>query len=84
MKKNPAKKIFMTICLSAVFGLTACEQNEGPAEKAGKKIDQAAEKTSQKYEEAKEVMNEEASKAADYINEKLAKPEQTVEDEKNQ
>lgn len=41
-------------CLSAALGLAGCQQ-QGPAEKAGKKIDRAAESAQQKIENATET-----------------------------
>lgn len=48
-----ASRVLMVTCLSAVLGLAGCQQ-EGTAEKAGKKIDRAAENAEQKIEQATE------------------------------
>jgi hyperosmotically inducible protein len=52
--------------LAAVFGLSSCQQ-EGTAEKAGKKIDKAVEKVEEKSSEAGKAMEEKAEKAGVYI-----------------
>ena len=77
-KKNiSANRVLVITCLSAVLGLAGCQQ-EGTAEKAGKKIDRAAEnaqqkieqateKANQKIEAAKESMDQKADRAGEYI-----------------
>ncbi len=42
---------FIIIIMAFIFGLAGCHQ-EGPAEKAGKKVDQTTESTVQKIDEA--------------------------------
>jgi hypothetical protein len=54
-------------CLS--FAVVSCER-EGPAEKAGKKIDQTVEKTGDKIEEAGEAIKEKAEEAKEEVKEK--------------
>jgi hyperosmotically inducible protein len=49
-----------------VIGLAGC-QKEGPAEKAGEKVDQAAEKMGEQVENAGEAMVEKAEKAGEYM-----------------
>jgi len=46
-------RVLVVTCLSVVLGLAGCQQ-EGTAEKAGKKIDSAAEKAEQKIEQTTE------------------------------
>jgi hyperosmotically inducible protein len=48
-----ADRVIVIACLSAVLGLAGCQQ-EGPAEKTGKKIDSAAEKAEQKIDQTTE------------------------------
>ncbi|MCK9619110.1 MAG: BON domain-containing protein [Methylobacter sp.] len=78
-QQSLADRVFVVICLSATFGLAGCQQ-DGAAEKAGKKIDSAAENAEQKYDlataradqkikEAKELLDQKADKAGEYINE---------------
>ncbi|MFZ7126713.1 MAG: hypothetical protein ACOWWM_11230 [Desulfobacterales bacterium] len=73
MRKRTKRGRLATILvlLALVFVLAACEQ-EGPAERAGEKIDEAAETTAEKMEDAGEAVEEkaeevkeEAKKAAD-------------------
>ena len=74
-------KLLMIAGLSAVIGLAGC-QEEGPAEKAGKKIDraaekaerqidQAAEKANKKIDNAKESAGNSADKAGEYISDSV-------------
>ena len=52
-----ANRVLVITCLSAVLGLAGCQQ-EGTAEKAGKKIDRAAENAEQKIEQTTEKAGE--------------------------
>jgi len=76
-QKILAKRVLVMACLSAILGLTACEQ-KGSAEKAGEKIDRAAEnaeqkidqaanEAGQKIEAAKESLTDETQAAGEYI-----------------
>lgn len=60
------KKLIVFICVLAFLGVGAigCEQ-EGPAEKTGKKIDEAAEQAGEKAEELKEETGEELEEAGE-------------------
>jgi len=51
------KGLVVVVLLASVLGFTACKQ-EGPAEKAGKKIDQTSEQAGQKIEKAGAVMDD--------------------------
>jgi hyperosmotically inducible protein len=64
---NLSDSVFIA-CLSAVLGLglAGCQQ-EGTAEKAGQKIDQAAENAGKKLEATKESVGEKTEKAAGYL-----------------
>jgi hyperosmotically inducible periplasmic protein len=57
---------FIVFFLACVLGLAGCQQ-EGTAEKAGQKIDQAAESAGKKVEKAGEAVVEKIEKAGDYI-----------------
>lgn len=46
-----------TVCLAFLIGLAGCEQ-DGPAENAGEKIDEAVEETGDEMEEAADEMEE--------------------------
>ena len=67
-QKVLSDRALVITCLSAVLGLTGCQQ-EGTAEKAGQKIDRAAEKADQKIEAAKESLDQKADRAGEYIDE---------------
>jgi predicted small secreted protein len=43
-----------------LFALSACQDNEGPAEKAGKSMDEATEAVGKKIEDAGEAMQDAA------------------------
>lgn len=69
-QKNIADRVLVITCLSAVLGLAGCQQ-EGSAEKAGKKIDQATETTEKKIEAAKEPVTDKAETAGAYIDDSV-------------
>jgi len=54
------------LILSAILGLTAC-QKEGPAEKAGKQIDQAVDKGTTKLDETQQILGDKATQAGVYM-----------------
>ena len=58
--------IFMVFLMSFVLGMVGCQQ-EGTAEKAGQKVDQAAEKAGKKIEGAKEAAVEKTAKVEEYM-----------------
>lgn len=58
--------VIVVSLLAAVIGLTSCQQ-EGTAEKAGKKIDKAIEKVEEKSQEAGKAIEDKAEKAGVYI-----------------
>ena len=64
MKLNP----FMgsAVVMSAlVLVLSACQKQEGPAEKAGKEIDQASEKAAEKLDDATDKLGQQLEKAGE-------------------
>jgi hyperosmotically inducible protein len=61
-----AHNFLIITCISAGLGLAGCQQ-EGPAEKAGQKIDKAAEKASDKMDSAKQSAKDKAEVAGEYI-----------------
>ena len=63
------KKAVALLCGSLLFCcLTACEQ-EGPAERAGEKVDETVEEAKKTIEEAGDKMQETAEKAGEKIEE---------------
>lgn len=66
---NTVKKIIALLCgLMLVLFIAACE-DEGPAEKAGEKIDNAVESTQESMEEAGDKLEEQMEEAGDKIEE---------------
>ena len=63
--------LLLLICFNVV-SFSGCKGGEeGPAEKAGKQIDQAVEKAAQKLEETKKQVSEEAAEAQKKLGEKM-------------
>ncbi len=48
-----------------VLALSACQKQEGPAEKAGKEIDQASEKAAEALKDATDKLGQELEKAGE-------------------
>ncbi len=82
-------KALIIFCLSTVVGVTGCQQ-EGSAEKAGKKIDNATENiehnmdeltknAGKKIEAAKESLDQKAEKTGEYIDKSTAASEEALE-----
>lgn len=55
------KGLFVVFLMASILGLAACKQ-EGPAEKAGKKVDQTTEQAGKKIEKAGAELNEKSKK----------------------
>lgn len=53
------RKLIVLLAVLAAAGLAGCEQ-EGPAEKAGAKVDEALEKAGEKIEEAGKAIEKQA------------------------
>ena len=62
--------IMMMVVLGAA--LAGCESSEGPAEQAGKQIDQATEQAGDTIDQAVEKAGEEVEEAGDTIREKTS------------
>jgi len=60
------KGLIVVFSLAAVLGLAACKQ-EGQAEKAGQKVDQAVEQSGKKIDQAVEQAGKKIEKAKDNI-----------------
>jgi hypothetical protein len=67
MKVKPALIMIMVVLGMAVIG---CESREGPAEQAGKQIDQATEQAGDTIDEAVEKAGEKIEETGDAIREK--------------
>ena len=78
-QKKLAERVLVIGFLSAALGLVGCQQQEGAAEKAGKKIDRAAEKAGQKIDAAKESLDQKVSKAGEYIDESMDASKEKLE-----
>ncbi len=52
----------LVLVLSILAGASGCQKEEGPAEKAGKKMDEAIEQAGQKLEEAGDKIKEATEK----------------------
>lgn len=57
---------FSVFCLAFIFVLAGC-QSEGPAEKAGQKIDKVVESTSQKIEKTADAVVNKAEETGEYM-----------------
>lgn len=64
MKKMTVSNLLVMGCLSAILGMAGCQQ-EGTAEKTGKKIDQTAESAGQSIKETTEKAGEGIESAAE-------------------
>lgn len=74
-----ADRVLVIACLSAALGLAGCQQ-EGSAEKAGKKIDQAAEKAEQKIEKTTEKAEKKIEAAKESVAEKTETAGEYIDD----
>ncbi len=57
------KLVIATLTTGLLLGLAACQKEEGPAERAGKAMDNAVKKTGEKIEKAGEKIQEAAEEA---------------------
>ena len=65
------KKVAVIIfAVFLIFAVVACEQ-EGPAERAGEKIDESVEQAGEKMEEMGDTIEEEAEEAKEKVEEKM-------------
>jgi hypothetical protein len=69
MKVKPALIMIMMLLGAAIVG---CESSEGPAEHAGKQIDQATEQAGDSIDEAVEKAGEKIEETGDAIREKTS------------
>lgn len=57
------KSITATLAIGLLLGLTACQKEQGPAERAGQAVDNAVKKAGEKIEKAGEKIQEAAEEA---------------------
>ncbi|WAK03585.1 BON domain-containing protein [Methylobacter sp. YRD-M1] len=74
-----SNNLFVTLLLAAVVGLTGCKQ-EGPAEEAGKKVDEATERTQERLEEGTEQRQESMEKRDEAMGQKSGSVEEYLDD----
>lgn len=62
---NQASKSIVTACATIILlaGLSACQKPEGPAERAGKSIDETTQKAGQEIQKAGEQIQDTANDA---------------------
>jgi len=78
-QKTSADKVLVIGCLTAVLGLVGCQQ-EGTAEKAGQKIDQAAEKAEQKIDAATEKAEIKIDAAKESLDKKTEAVQESIKE----
>jgi hyperosmotically inducible protein len=71
--------IFIVIIMTFVFGFAGCQQ-EGTAEKAGTKIDQATEKAVKNMDQTTEKAGKKIEETGEAINAKVEKAEEIMDD----
>lgn len=74
-----AHNFLIIACISAGLGLVACQQ-EGPAEKAGQKIDKAVSKVEQKLDQAAEKGSDKMDSAKQSAKDKADIAEEYIDD----
>lgn len=72
------KSLVVLCCGFFLFAFTGCE-SEGPAEKAGEKVDKFMSQTKEKVEEAGKAMQESAEDAAQEVHEGAEKASRAIE-----
>lgn len=85
MKRFPSFGLSVLFGCGLLFFVSGCgEQQEGPAEQAGKTIDQAIEKTTDSVKETMEdtgaAINDAAEKSGEAVKETVESTEKMVED----
>ena len=73
------KGLLVVFMLTSVLGLAACNQ-EGPAEKAGKKVDKAVVTADKKIEQATEQADKKIEKVGDELSDKSKKSGESMDD----
>ena len=65
-----SKLFILLLSVLFAFAIVACEK-EGPAEKAGEKIDESIEKVEEKVDESVDKVKDKAEEVADDVEEKV-------------
>ena len=73
------KGLVVVVMLASFLGLAACKQ-EGPAERAGQKIDKAVEQGEKKIDQAYEKAEKKIEKAGDALSDKTKKAGESIDD----
>lgn len=73
------KGLLVVLMLASVLGVAACKQ-EGPAEKAGQKVDKAVEQAGKKIDQATEQAGKKIEKAGETLSEKTKQAGETLDD----
>jgi hyperosmotically inducible protein len=73
------KSLVVVVMLASFLGLAACKQ-EGPAERAGQKIDKAVDQSGKKIEKASEKAEAKIEKAGDALSDKTKKAGESIDD----
>lgn len=77
--KVSGKSLVVVVMLASFLGLAACKQ-EGPAERAGQKIDKTVEQSGKKIEKAADKAEIKIEKAGDTLSDKTKKAGETIDD----
>jgi hypothetical protein len=74
MTKFEQKSVAIIASAALLLALAGCQkQEEGPAERAGKKIDQATEKAAQQVDKATDKVGQQVDKATQQVGQQLEK-----------
>ncbi|WP_207062112.1 hypothetical protein [Motiliproteus sp. SC1-56] len=77
---NKWKLVTTSLAFALVAGLTGCDSSDGPAEEAGKKMDEAMETTKEKLEELGDKMSDAMDSAGDKMSDAMDTTEEKMEE----
>jgi len=81
MTKSDQKSVAIFASAALLLALAGCQkQEEGPAERAGKQIDQATEKVVQQADKATEKVGQQVDKATEKVGQQLEKAGEKIQD----
>ena len=81
---QPRGAILTVAALVAALGLAACEEDKGPAERAGESIDKAVERAGDAADKAMKDAKKAAEKAGDSIDEAVQDAKEKVQEATDQ